>query len=466
VPALWCVPRAALRDKPPLCPVPCVTETRPHGAKGSVVAEKPIDAGPELRIGKYEVQRQLGKGATGTVYLATDSFSGGEVALKTIDPALFLDPEFGAEYRTQFLNEASLAGKLRHPHIVGILDAVVEEDSGYIAMELVMGGDLAAHASAGALLSVGDVMQIGFKCCGALDYAFQEGIFHRDIKPANIMIAKGTEVKIADFGAAFLRRSQTVQTVAMGSPYYMSPEQIEGAELTYHSDMYSMGVVLYELLTGHKPFSAGSLEMLVQKILHQTPPAPSTLRAGIPPEVDAIVLKAMQKKPLDRYDYYDEFALDLARAARLVGPADVISDSEQYVALKRCETLAELSDSEVWELARAARWSRVSAGTALVNENDEGDSLFFLAGGGARVTRDGRLINTIGESECFGEIAYIYGGAAPRHATVVATIDCLLAEFRPFVLMQVSSGAQLQLMRTLVRNLADRLRDANIKNLA
>ncbi len=428
--------------------------------------DQPVGIGLELRIGKYEVQRQLGKGATGTVYLATDTFSGSEVALKTIDPTLFLDPEFGAEYRTQFLNEASLAGKLRHPHIVGILDAVVAEDSGYIAMELVLGGDLAEHASAESLLSVGDVMQVGFKCCGALDYAFQEGIFHRDIKPANIMVAKGTEVKIADFGAAFLRRSQSVQTVAMGSPYYMSPEQIEGAELTYHSDMYSMGVVLYELLTGQKPFSAGSLEMLVQKILHQTPPAPSTLRAGIPPEVDAIVLKALQKKPLDRYDYYDEFALDLARASRQVMPPEAISDSDQYVALKECETLAELSDSEVWELARAARWTRVPKGTVILNENEEGDSIYFLAEGHARVSREGRLLNTIGKSECFGEIAYIYGGAVPRHATVVAIGDCLLAEFRPFVLMQVSAGAQLQLMRTLVHNLADRLQTANAKTIA
>jgi serine/threonine protein kinase len=313
---------------------------------------------------------------------------------------------------------------------------------------------------------VGDVMQVGFKCCGALDYAFQEGIFHRDIKPANIMVVKGSEVKIADFGAAFLRRSQSVQTVAMGSPYYMSPEQIDGAELTYHSDMYSMGVVLYELLTGQKPFSAGSLEMLVQKILHQSPPPPSTLRAGIPPEVDAIVLKAMQKKPLDRYDYYDEFALDLARVARLVTPPGTISDSEQYVALKRCETLAELSDSEVWELARAARWSRVPKGTVILNENDEGDSIFFLAEGAARVSREGRALNTIAQSECFGEIAYIYGGSVARHATVEATEECLLAEFRPFVLMQVSAGAQLQLMRTLVRNLADRLQAANTKTIA
>src|SRR5512134_1851261 len=163
---------------------------------------QPLDMDLSLHVGKYEVQKLIWKGATGTVYLARDTFSGKEVALKTIEPEVFNDPEFGTVYRQQFLNEASLAGKLRHPHIVAILDAVVQQDSGHIAMELVTGGDLSAHVAPDKLLPVGDVLQIGFKCCGALDYAFREGIVHRDIKPANIMIAKGTDVKIADFGAA------------------------------------------------------------------------------------------------------------------------------------------------------------------------------------------------------------------------------------------------------------------------
>ena len=136
------------------------------------------------------MQKLLGKGATGTVYLAKDTFSGKEVALKTIEPEVFRDPEFGTVYRSQFLNEASLAGKLRHPHIVAILDAVVEEDSGHIAMEIVSGGDLAQYVQPGKLLPVEDVLQIGFKCCGALEYAFAQGIVHRDIKPANIMICR------------------------------------------------------------------------------------------------------------------------------------------------------------------------------------------------------------------------------------------------------------------------------------
>ena len=222
-----------------------------------------IDLGLSLQVGKYDVHKMLGKGATGTVYLARDTFSGGEVALKTIEPEVFRDPEFGTVYRSQFLNEASLAGKLKHPHIVSILDAVVGEDSGYIAMELVTGGDLSAHTRPGKLLPVADVLQIGFKCCGALDYAFREGIVHRDIKPANLMRAGGTNVKIADFGAAFLRKTQAVQSAEMGSPYYLSPEQIAGRELTHHSDMYAVGVVLYEMLTGQLPLRAENLDAVL-----------------------------------------------------------------------------------------------------------------------------------------------------------------------------------------------------------
>src|ERR1035437_8754442 len=162
--------------------------------------EQPFEMELSLQIGKYDIRRQLGKGATGTVYLAVDTFSGKEVALKVIEHEVCREPQVGTVYRAQFLNEASLAGKLRHPHIVAILAAVVQEDSSHIAMEVVSGGDLSQHVSADTLLPVADVLQIGFKCCGALAYAFNEGTVHRDIKPANIMTEQGTDVKIADCG--------------------------------------------------------------------------------------------------------------------------------------------------------------------------------------------------------------------------------------------------------------------------
>jgi len=425
--------------------------------------DQPFEMDLSLQIGKYDIRRQLGKGATGTVYLAVDTFSGKEVALKVIEPEVFRDPEFGTVYRSQFLNEASLAGKLKHPHIVSILDAVVLEDSGHIAMEVVSGGDLSQHVTAATLLPIEDVLQIGFKCCGALAYAFNEGIVHRDIKPANIMIAQGTDVKIADFGAALLRKAQAVQTASIGSPYYMSPEQLEEAPLTHHSDMYCLGVVLYELLTGQRPFSADSLQMLVQKILNQQPAPPSSVRAALPKEIDRVVLRALGKKPELRYETWADFSLDLSNAGKLMLPSDAIMDSEKYVALKRVEMLADLSDAELWELTHAGRWTRVGAKQAIIRENEPGKSFFFLAQGQVKVTLEGHLLNTIGEGESFGEMAYIRGGVTPRHATVETLTRILLAEFEPEALALMSLGAQLQLTRALVRNLVDRLELANAR---
>jgi len=414
-----------------------------------------------LQVGKYDVQKLLGKGATGTVYLAKDTFSGKEVALKTIEPEVFRDPEFGTVYRSQFLNEASLAGKLRHPHIVAILDAVVEEDSGYIAMEIVSGGDLAQFVNPDKLLPVEDVLQIGFKCCGALEYAFAQGIVHRDIKPANIMIVQGTDVKIADFGAAFLRKSQAVQTAAMGSPFYMSPEQIEGKALTHHSDMYSLGVVLYELLTGKRPFVADTLEELVRKILNDNPAPPSSLRKGLPKDIDLAMLKLLGKKPEHRYATWGELAIDLSRLGALVLPAGAIPDSEKFVSLKRVPMLSGLSDAEIWEMARAGKWSRVPRAQNIVREGEAGQSFFFAAKGEVKIVRQNRLLNMVSSGEFFGEMAYIWGGELPRHATADAMTDLLLVEFDPAKIGEMSLGAQLQLVKAVTRNVVDRLTLAN-----
>jgi len=415
-----------------------------------------------LQVGKYDIQKLLGKGATGTVYLARDTFTGKEVALKTIEPEVFRDPEFGTVYRSQLLNEASLAGKLRHPHIVAILDAVVGEDSGHIAMELVSGGDLSAHATPDKLLPVADVLQIGFKCCGALDYAAREGIVHRDLKPANIMLASGSDVKIADFGAAILKKSQVVQTAQMGSPYYMSPEQIQSKELTFHTDMYSLGVVLYELLTGRKPFMAESLVALMDKIVKLPPLPPSEGRAELPKALDPVIPRALMKAPAQRYPSWNEFALELSKIGQTVLPEGAIPDSEKYVVLKSVAMLAKLSDAEIWELARAGKWRRLSKNRAVVREKERGTSFFFLARGEAKVTRGGRLLNMIGGGEFFGEMAYIAGGEA-RHASVESHTDCLLTEFEPAALDKMSLGAQLQLMRALVRNVSERLALANTR---
>jgi hypothetical protein len=329
-------------------------------------------------------------------------------------------------------------------------------------MEYVAGGDLSQFVRPEKLLPVADVLQIAFKCCGALDYAYREqGIVHRDIKPANIMVTKDGDVKIADFGAAFLRKSKTSQTTAMGSPFYMAPEQIEGRDLNFHSDMYSLGVVLYELLTGKRPFQASSIEALVQQILMEEPPAPSKLRKGIPPIVDNVVMRAMKKRPEQRFATWAQFSVELSKAVAAVLPPDAIADSEKYLALSKVEMLQMLSDAEFWELASAGKWTKVPKGHAIIKEDLAGHSFFFLARGEAKVTRGNRLLNTINEGECFGEMAYIRGGEEPRHATVSAVTDLLIAEFQPETLDKMTHQAQLHLTRALVRNVVDRLVLAN-----
>ena len=417
-----------------------------------------------LQVGKYDIQKLLGKGATGTVYLAKDTFTGREVALKTIEPEVFRDPEFGKIHRSQFQNEASLAGKLRHPHIVAILDAVVGEDSGHIAMELVTGGDLSAHVKPDTLLPPADVMQIGFKVCGAMDYAYREqGIVHRDLKPANIMMARGADIKIADFGAAVLKKSQAAQTAAMGSPFYMAPEQIEGRDPTFHSDMYSLGVVLYELLVGRRPFVSDKLESLIQKIRQTDAVPPSEVRPGLPREIDTVVLRAMKKDPSQRYGTWAHFGVEISKVMGLLMPASAIPDSEKYLALSKVEMLQLLSDAEFWELAGTASWARIEKGKPIVKEDSPGRSFYFLAKGQAKVTKQGRLLNMIHEGECFGEMAFIRGGEEPRHATVETMSEVVVAEFQPEVLEKMSQSAQLHLTRALVRNVVERLALANTR---
>ena len=418
---------------------------------------------PDRQVGKYRLLQLLGKGTSGIVYRALDTVSGKTVALKIIDPEVFKDPEFGAERHSQFLAEASLAGMLIHPHIVSILDAAAEHETGYIAMELVPSGDLSQHTSRGSLLPIPDVIEIAFNCCSALEYTSRVGIIHGDIKPANIMIAEGTDVRITDFGAAFLRKSQVVRTAAMGSPHYMSPEQIAGKELTLHSDMYSLGVVLYELLTGQLPFAADDLDQLVRKILSMDPTPPSHLRNELSAQIDRTVLRALRKNPSERYKTWADFARELSEISRQVLPPKLVAESEKMQALKQVEPLAVLSDPELQEVSRAARWSRAKAADVLIKENDAGSHFYLLATGSAKVLRRGRLLNLLKSGEFFGEMPYLLERRQKRHATVVATQDLLLAEFRPDSLARINPYAQLQLIRAVARNLVERLTLSNTR---
>jgi len=409
------------------------------------------------QIGKFQLRKELGKGASGTVYLALDTFSGNDVALKLLDPEVVKSPDFDRTKTVQFMNEASLAGKLSHPHIASILEASVSNDSGYIALEYVPGGDLSQYTVPGKLLSPEDAIQIAFKSCGALDYAFRQGIVHRDIKPANIMVVSGTNIKVADFGAAYLQMAPATQIADIGSPSYMSPEQVRREPLDYHSDMFALGVVLYQLFTGVRPFLASTLEELFAKILGEAPTAPSALRPGVSKDIDGILARMMAKAPEERYPTWADLALDIAKIGRLSVYQSAIPDSEKFVALKNVRLLARLDDAELWELVHAGRWSRVAPRSAIVREGEAGTSLFFLGSGQAKVTKQGRLLNVLAAGECVGEMAYIKEGGITRQATVETMADVLLVEFEREMLDKVSLKCRYQLSLALTHSLVDRL---------
>ena len=409
------------------------------------------------RLGKFQLRKILGKGASGTVFLALDTFTGRDVALKVLDPEVVKSPDFDRTNTVQFMNEASLAGKLQHPHIAAILEASVTEKSGYIAIEYVPGGDLSQYTTPGKQLPQDQAIQIAFKCCGALDYAFRQGIVHRDIKPANILVVSGTNIKVADFGAAFLSKGPAQQIAAIGSPLYMSPEQVRGEPLGHHSDMFSLGVVLYQLFTGQLPLMAPTLDELLAKICEEVPIAPSARRPGLSPEIDRILLQMMAKTPEQRYPSWAELALDIARIGRLSVHQSSIADSEKFVALKKVKLLGQLDDAELWELVHNGRWSRAPARAVIVREGEAGRSLFFIGNGRVKVTKQGRLLNLLEAGECVGEMSFVKQGEMARQATVEVMEDVLLAEFEKEALDQVSLKCRYHFAQALMHSLVDRL---------
>src|SRR6266852_7251906 len=264
-------------------------------------------------VGKYQLLKELGRGASAKVYLAEDPFAKRKVAIKVAFPEALKSAEDGAFYKSMFLNEAALAGKLNHPHIVQIYDAVVEDKYSYIVMEYVEGGTLEKFCKPDALLETREVAEISFKCVRALAFAQTLGLTHRDIKPGNILHSDGTEIKIADFGASINRVSDRTVITNVGSPAYMAPELVTGgAQASHLTDIYALGVVMYYLLAGKLPFSGANTLSVIYQIVNTDPEPPSAHREGISPELDAIVMKAMEKDAAKRYANWDEFGAALA----------------------------------------------------------------------------------------------------------------------------------------------------------
>jgi len=272
-------------------------------------------------LGRYSVEKELGKGAMGVVYQGRDPKIGRVVAIKTLALSSEFEGEELKDARARFFREAETAGRLQHPNIVTIFDAGEEHDLAYIAMEFLPGRDLVEHSRPGHLLPVATVLGIGERVALALDYAHRQNVVHRDIKPANIMYAPDADaVKVTDFGIARITDSSRTKTgMVLGTPSFMSPEQLAGQHIDGRSDLYSLGVMLFQLLTGVLPFRADSMAALMFQIANQSPPDVRTLRPELPAGIADVLTRSLSKLPAQRYQTGAELAAELKRLQALAG---------------------------------------------------------------------------------------------------------------------------------------------------
>jgi serine/threonine protein kinase len=410
-------------------------------------------------IGKYPVTREIGSGATSKVYLARDTFANRDVAIKVFLFDKQADAHQERLLHKSFVAEAALAGKLNHPHIVDIYDAVVEPDRSYLVMEYVPGTTLEAHADVSTLLPVGKVVEIVFKCIRALEYACRHGVIHRDIKPGNILLSASGETKVSDFGASFQQKLQeTTQISGVGSPAYMSPEQIRMEPLTHQTDIYSLGVTMYRLLTGRLPFVASTQAALMYAILNTEPARPVTLRPELPGLLDAVVMKALQKDLAARYQSWLDFGKDLSQAfasLRMAGAS--VSESERFTKLRDFPFFADFNDVALWELIRIGAWKTFGPQATLIREGDTGDSFYFLIDGEVDVSLSGKSLATIKPGRCFGELIVFADKMQRRTTTVTATGPITVMEVKADAMRAATDALQSTFTRACMRVLIERL---------
>lgn len=424
-------------------------------------------------IGRYQVIKRLGEGATSDVFLALDPFQGVEVAIKRMRSWSPPPDAPASDFSNRFFSaEAALAGRLHHPNVVAILDAVSEESAPYLVMEYVPGVTLKHFCRSDRLLPLDQIVELAFKCAMALGYVYRQGVIHRDVKPANLLAVldpggQVVDVKVTDFGSALNLLADATQIHRVGSLAYMPPEQIEGGDVDCRADIYALGAVLYHLISGRPPFDAPHQMALMHQIYHQPPLPLVGQRGGVTDGLDAVVLKALAKSPHERFADWEAFAQALSA---LVASQQVplnrlgeVRDSERFNLLRSLEFFSEFGDVHLWEVVRRARWKRYPQGYALFKRGQEGNTFHIIAQGEVEVFRDGRQVATLGQGTSVGEMAYL----APnpdlrRHSTdIKVSQECTTISFTPESIGQLSPECQHRFDRGFVRVLVRRLHAAH-----
>jgi mannose-6-phosphate isomerase-like protein (cupin superfamily) len=315
---------------------------------------------------------------------------------------------------------------------------------------------LSAYCRTGTLLPIDQVVEIVYKCARALHYAHSRRVVHRDIKPSNILLTQDGDVRLIDFGIALVAESgiSRIEGVA-GSPAYMSPEQVQGHELDNRSDLYSLGAVMYEMLGGQRPFKAGGLGKLLRQIVYASPKPLHVLRPEIPDELEQVVIRAMHKKPEQRFKNGAEFANDLARVhQKLRAGQNRLDERERFDLLRRLRFFHDFSHGEIREVMRAAIWQEAAAGETIAGSNETDDRFYVVVTGRVRVTRGG-VSGFVEAGGCIGEAGYAEG--ARSDAVLGAEQPSTLLKVSATLLEQASIACQLRFHKTFLRELIGRL---------
>ena len=422
-------------------------------------------------IGKYRVKAKVGEGATSEVFLAHDPFRGIDVAIKRVRPGMLPDSRESHFQQRFFAAEAALVGRLNHPNVVQIVDAVADEQAPYLVMEYVSGVTLRRYCRADSLLPLAQIVEVGFKCAMALGYCFRQGLIHRDVKPANLLVTLDgdqiNDVKVTDFGSVFNLGADHTQIYRVGSLAYMSPEQLDGDVLDSRADIYSLAAVLYHLIAGRPPFDATQQQAIMNQIYHGTAPPLGGLREGVPAALQDLIERSLAKERELRPGSWDEFAQVLStlgtdrQLAR--GPLQEVLDSERFTLLRSLEFFAGFGDVELWEVVHRAKWQRHTYGQALYRKGEEGNSFHIVTQGQVEVYRDGKPVAKLGAGSSVGEMAYL----APSPELRAHTVDILVAQqattvaFTPETMDQLSLATRHLFDKAFIGVLVKRLHAAH-----
>lgn len=419
---------------------------------------------PDLpeKIGKYPVIGAAGRGNMGMVYIGFDPFHNRDVAIKVCKLGPEMEAESARLARKMFFNEAHTAGVLDHPNIIRVLDAGEEDGEPYLVMEYVDGAtSLESHCRPERLLPVTTVAQIVFKCAKALDYAHRRGVIHRDIKPSNLMLNDEFGVKIGDFGVAHLPMNEATHVMGiMGSPLYMSPEQLQDNELTGGTDLYSLGVVMYELLAGQTPFASGNFAQLMRKIVSEDPPPLAGIRPELPVDVIDIVERALAKDPSDRYQTGSDFASDLVSAfPSLAGGTSDRLETNKLSMARKIALFNDFADNELEEVLRVGDWEKYGPGETIIREGLDDYSFCILIAGDVVVRKRGQDLTNLKPGDCFGEMSFL--AKSRRTATILALNDVRILRINETQMEQAPDSIQARFNKVFLKTLVQRLEKAS-----